>query len=534
MLVTPIAVDRVPARVPSPFAPVPHPVAQRAAEQLKAELAAGLARELGLAEDGKMFGVLVVADGEGRVGFLRAFSGMVRGRWELAGFVPPAFDVEARDAFWPAGECELATLGSQIHALEEELVPHRRELAVIAARQEAELGEMRARHLANREQRRAARAGGLDEVARHVLDQQSRADTAERRRLDVRHREERGAIEPVVRALEAQRAAIDHERAAKSRAFLRRIHATYMLPNGRGELRGLAEIFAPAAPPGGAGDCAAPKLLAYAYRNRLTPIAFAELWCGASPTTGGRLDGHYYPACRGKCGPLLAYMLEGLEVEPAPVFGGDAIAPSEPATLFEDAWLAVVVKPAGLLSVPGRGTLSDCVQTRLRARYPTATGPLVVHRLDLDTSGVLLVAKDLVTHAALQRQFTERSIDKRYVAWLDGEVRGERGTIDLPLRVDLDDRPRQIVDERYGKSAITEWQVLARERGRTRVMLAPRTGRAHQLRVHAAHPRGLAIPIVGDRLYGRPDTRLMLHAETIGFVHPHTREHLTWHSPSPF
>jgi tRNA pseudouridine32 synthase/23S rRNA pseudouridine746 synthase len=170
----------------------------------------------------------------------------------------------------------------------------------------------------------------------------------------------------------------------------------------------------------------------------------------------------------------------------------------------------------------------------LRARYPGATGPLVVHRLDLDTSGLMLVAKDLETYAVLQRKFAERTIDKRYVAWLDGEVRGERGTIELPLRVDLDDRPRQIVDENHGKSAITEWQVAERANGRTRVVLTPRTGRAHQLRVHAAHPRGLAAPIVGDRLYGRPDARLMLHAEAIGLVHPHTHDHRAWHSAAPF
>jgi tRNA pseudouridine32 synthase / 23S rRNA pseudouridine746 synthase len=158
----------------------------------------------------------------------------------------------------------------------------------------------------------------------------------------------------------------------------------------------------------------------------------------------------------------------------------------------------------------------------------------VVHRLDLDTSGLLLVAKDADTYAALQRQFAERAIDKRYIAWLDGDVRGESGVVDLPLRVDIDDRPRQIVDVRYGKSALTEWRVIERTGGRTRVALMPRTGRAHQLRVHAAHPRGLGVPIVGDRLYGRPDGRLMLHAASIGFVHPHTREHLVRHSVAPF
>jgi tRNA pseudouridine32 synthase/23S rRNA pseudouridine746 synthase len=535
MVVTYIAapdVSAVPARMPSPFAHEPHPLARRAAEIVKAQLAGGLAHELGLAEDGKMFGVLVVRDADGRIGFLRAFSGMVRGRWEWPGFVGPAFDLEARDAFWPTAECELARLGADIHVLDEQMAPLQQQLDDLVARQTSELDEIRARHLTNRDRRRSARAQHPEMAA--SLDRESRGDTAERRRLDTRHRDERRQLDAMLAPLEAHRRAIDEARTARSRELLRRIHATYAIPNARGELRGLADIFAPAIAPGGAGDCAAPKLLAYAYRHQLRPLALTEFWCGAPPATGGRVDGHYYPACRGKCGVLLPYMLDGLDVDPAPVFGDAPIAASEPRTIFEDDWIAIVDKPAGLLSVPGRGTLTDCVQTRLRERYPTATGPLVVHRLDLDTSGVLVIAKDLATHAALQRLFSERVVDKRYIAWLDGDVHGERGTIDLPLRVDLDDRPRQIVDGEYGRPAVTEWQVLERTGGRTRVALAPKTGRAHQLRVHAAHPRGLGVPIVGDRLYGRADIRLMLHAEAIGFVHPHTHAHRVWHSPSPF
>ncbi|HTL31940.1 MAG TPA: RluA family pseudouridine synthase, partial [Kofleriaceae bacterium] len=316
------------------------------------------------------------------------------------------------------------------------------------------------------------------------------------------------------------------------------------LSNARGEVRPMRDLFRSEhtglqdkEPPGGAGDCAAPKLLSYAYRHGLVPIALAEQWIGAPPATGGRIDGVFYPACRGKCGPILAHMLGGLDVEDAPQFGGGPIAADEPRVLFEDRWLVIVDKPVGLLSVPGRGgALRDCVTTRLRARYPDATGPLVVHRLDLDTSGVLLVAKDLDTYKALQRLFAIREIEKRYVALVDGEVTGERGTIDLPLRGDLDDRPRQIVDPVHGKAAITDWHVLTREGGRTRVALAPRTGRAHQLRVHAAV--GLGAPIVGDRLYGRTEAdplgRLLLHAEAIGFVHPHTGSPIAVTRKTPF
>jgi tRNA pseudouridine32 synthase/23S rRNA pseudouridine746 synthase len=520
----------LPARMPSPFGEA-HALARAAAAQLRRELDDGLAAQLSLAEDGKMFGVLVVED-HGRIGFLKGFSGMVRGQWQLAGFVPPTFDVDARDAFWPAGECELATLGAQITQLERDIAPLRMALDALIRRQQTELDALRARHRANRDVRRSARA---ETGASSELDRQSRGDSAERDRLDVQHADARAAIEQRLQPLVQERDALDHARTIKSRDFLGRIHATYALANARGETRSLADIFAPHTPPGGAGDCAAPKLLAYAYRHGLRPIALAELWVGAPPATGGRRDGHFYPACRGKCGPILAHMLAGLDVEPAPAHGGDAIDPREPRTLFEDRWIAVVDKPVGLLSVPGRGALTDSVQTRLRARYPDATGPLVVHRLDLDTSGLLLVAKDLETYAALQRQFADRTIDKRYIAWLDGDVTGgDGGLIELPLRVDLDDRPRQIVDEKYGKAAITEWRVLERGRGMTKVELSPRTGRTHQLRVHAAHPRGIGAAIVGDRLYGRPGARLMLHAASIAFVHPHTHEHLVRHSVVPF
>ena len=227
-------------------------------------------------------------------------------------------------------------------------------------------------------------------------------------------------------------------------------------------------------------------------------------------------------------------MLEGLSVTPPRSFSPPP-PPSQPLSIvFEDAWLVVLDKPEGLLSVPGKDASVDSVLARLRARYPHATGPLLVHRLDLDTSGLLVAALDARTHAALQRQFLHREVHKRYVAWVEGPVPGERGTIDLPLRVDLNDRPRQIHDPVHGKPARTEWWVLERLGGRTRVAFSPLTGRTHQLRVHAANPLGLGAPIVGDRLYGHPDARLMLHAEALTFTHPQTGERVSFERPAPF
>lgn len=331
----------------------------------------------------------------------------------------------------------------------------------------------------------------------------------------------------------------DAARTARSRELLPAIQATYRFTNALGEVRALRDLFAPKEPPGGAGDCAAPKLLAQAYAQGLRPLALAEFWWGAPPRTGDRRSGSFYPACQGKCPPILAHMLGGLPADPPPVFGAAAIAPSEPQVVYEDDWLVVVDKPCGLLSVPGRsGLLRDSVSTRLRARYPEATGQLVVHRLDLDTSGLLLAAKDTATFSALQRLFSLRAISKRYIACLDGDVVGDEGVIDFPMRMDIDDRPRQIHDPVYGKAAVTEWRVVERTARSTRVVLTPLTGRTHQLRVHASNPLGLDAPIVGDRLYGRtaPDhgERLMLHAETLGFTHPVTGAELTVTSPVPF
>jgi tRNA pseudouridine32 synthase/23S rRNA pseudouridine746 synthase len=333
--------------------------------------------------------------------------------------------------------------------------------------------------------------------------------------------------------------ALDATRAARSRALTTQIHDTYRFVNVRAEVRSLRSLFAPGEPPTGSGDCAAPKLLAHAFRLGLRPLALAEFWWGAASATGDRREGVFYAACRGKCLPILTHMLEGLPAEPPPLFGTASIDPSEPRAVFEDEHLLVVNKPSGLLTVAGRSdALSDCAVSRLRARYPHATGPLAVHRLDLDTSGLLLIAKNAETAKALQRMFSLREIEKHYVAWLDGNIAADHGHITLPLRVDVDDRPRHIHDPLFGKPAHTEWHVLARQNGRTRVRFTPHTGRSHQLRVHSAHPQGLDAPIAGDRLYGRTapseGERMQLHAERLAFVHPVSGARLVIEQPAPF
>ena len=520
----------LPARLPSPFQHgAPHPLAQRAAEELQTHLRRSGFAALEEPGGGKMFGVLVVAAPDGRVGYLRGFSGMLGGRWDVEGFAPPLFGLTAIEEFWPQGEDELRLLEVQHRALVEGPAAIRLALAAVLERHEGQLQTLRTRHQENRKIRHAARdAGGQAEA----LDQQSRADTAERRRFDAAHSAEREALESQLRPIDVQRIALESRRSDRSNQLLHQLHDSYAVMNARGERRALRALFAPHEPPGGSGDCAAPKLFGQAYREQLRPLALAEFWWGAPPISKDRHAGAYYPACRGKCGVVLPFMLEGAEVEGAPLFGSESAAIAEPRVVFEDAWLIVVDKPAGLLSVPGRhAKLRDSVIQRLGRRFAE---PLVVHRLDLDTSGLLLVAKDPQTHAAIQKQFALREIDKRYVAWLEGRVAADEGRVELPLRVDPDDRPRQICDPVHGKFALTQWRVLERVGSRTRVALVPRTGRTHQLRVHAAHPLGIGVPIVGDRLYGTEGGRLLLHAEALAFTHPRSGVRIALESRAPF
>ncbi|WP_422723996.1 pseudouridine synthase [Hyalangium rubrum] len=492
-----------------------------------------------------MFGVLVVAAPDGRIGYLCGFSGMLGESWYADGFAPPLFDPVARDAFWPAGQAELDALDERHAELVDgaEPVVLRARLAELTARQAEAATELSTRHEANRRCRHDARGRlaegtrGEDErrEALHALGQESRADAAERRRLELAHQQEREALESALRAFDTRRAELEHLRAERSRQLWQQIAYSYVIPNARGEERTLGVMFAPEPPPGGAGDCAAPKLLGQAYRHQLKPLALAEFWWGAPPLTGGRQAGEYYPACRSKCGAVLPYMLEGLSVDLAPLPDTAAIPEDAPRVLYEDPWLLVVDKPCGLLSIPGRhDSLRDSVLVRLRRRYPEDAELLVMHPLEVDISGLLLVARDPETHAALQRQFARQEADKRYVAWLDGLLPGDQGTVELPLRADVEHRPRQRVDPLHGKRAITQWYVVRRTDTQTRVSLFPRTDRPHQLRVHAADPLGLGAPIVGDRLYGHDAARLMLHAEAVTFLHPRKNERLEFQSPAPF
>ena len=313
----------------------------------------------------------------------------------------------------------------------------------------------------------------------------------------------------------------------------------YRMLNAKGETKDLVDIWQDyhcsprirnryPLPPGGTGDCCAPKLLQYAFSHGLKPICMAEFWWGPSPKSEIRHHGQFYPACRGKCKPILTWMLQGLDVDPNPEETGASHLNIE--IIYEDEVLAIVNKPSGLLSVPGR-TEDYSVATIAMERWP---GSLPVHRLDMGTSGLMVIAKNKEAYVSLQEQFVKRTVKKRYIALVEGIVKEPKGRITLPLIFDPMNRPRQMVDYQRGKSAVTEYEVLDARDGRTLLALYPHTGRTHQLRMHCAHPDGLGSPIVGDELYGHKAERLCLHCDQIEFAHPVTGERMSFNLPNPF
>ena len=313
----------------------------------------------------------------------------------------------------------------------------------------------------------------------------------------------------------------------------------YQLLNARGETKDLVDVWQDyhcserirrkfPLPPGGTGDCCAPKLLQYAYKEGLKPICMAEFWWGESPKNLIRHHEQFYPACRGKCKPVLTWMMQGLDVDPSPEETNTSHLGAE--IVYEDEAVVVVNKPSGMLSMPGRQETYS-VATWAEERWP---GSMVAHRLDMSTSGIILVAKTEEAYHALQEQFTERVIKKKYFAIVEGIPKDEHGIVKLPLSSDPMNRPCQIVDYEHGKQAITEYRILTTRQGHTLLALWPHTGRTHQLRMHCAHHEGLGCPILGDELYGRKAERLYLQAQAITFVHPVTNKRMHFELPYPF
>ena len=554
---------------------------------------------------GKMFGVLVVEyeDEAGALqrGFLAAYSGLLGGRNDWPYFVPPVFDAQQPDGHFKRTEREISAINREIAAIEHdpEYLQSVEQHEQTKKRLQAEVDAFKAEVDAAKVRRDARRKSGepLSEEEQAEMIRESQFMKAELRRR-------RKAMEQAESTLNTQHStflkSLQRKRKQMSDELQRWLFSAYRMLNAKGEERDLIDIFREythAMPPAGAGDCCAPKLLQYAYLHHLRPVCMAEFWWGESPTSEIRHHLHYYPACRSKCLPILTHMLKGLDVAPNPLAQKRHTA--EPRVLYADEYIMVVDKPAGMLSVPGkaesvRSEFSDSanisveeyfanLQLPTNSQLPTEQFTIgeadnsklktqnskflkAAHRLDMDTSGLLVLARTEQAYVELQRQFASRETVKRYEAVLSGvptqnsklktqnsstQPSGCLEAISLPLIADINDRPRQRVDMEHGKPALTLYNIVEVravdantavayttkkvDKGRTLVHLYPKTGRTHQLRVHCAHPLGLACPILGDPLYGteRAD-RMYLHAAELTFRHPVTGETMHFLSPSGF
>lgn len=537
-----------------PFCYEPHPLCRLAAAEVEHHIVESGVWQ-GETSCGKMFGVLVVreerrvkseeSDGfDGALGFIAAYSGLLAGRNDWAYFVPPVFDAQQPDGHFKVTERSISDINKEIDGIRrsadyQSAKNREEELRQSADEQIAAMKQHIASAKAERDRRRSDAQAGLvhiSEAEAAAMTRESQTLKADLRRLKQRLDMELSAAHALTFQYDERIAALRQRRRSMSDELQRWLFMQYRMLNARGEERNLIDIFSTTThgiPPAGAGDCCAPKLLQYAYSHGLQPVCMAEFWWGESPRQEIRHHLSYYPACRSKCLPILTHMLQGLDVEPNPL---TATASEELKIVYEDDAICVVDKPAGMLSVPGKDNV-ESVESIMRQRWHQYDGnPIMVHRLDRDTSGLMVVARTLEAYHSLQQQFACRTAAKRYEAVLDGVPALQQGTISLPLMPDITDRPRQRVDMEHGKPSVTTYRVVSTQNHRTLVWLFPHTGRTHQLRVHCAHPLGLATPILGDPLYGRGTAapRMYLNAAELEITHPVTGRRMQWKSESAF
>lgn len=514
----------LPERFTYPFCYTPHPLCVMAAEEVQHYLSKQSDWQEELSQ-GKMFGVLIVQTEDGSIGYLTAFSGILAGKNIHPYFVPPVYDLLQPQGFFKIEEENISAINRRIRRLEEDkkYIDLRSNLTQTTQSAQDALSIAKIQLKEAKDKRELLRkTGQLDAKEEADLIRESQFQKAEYKRLERSWKDKIASLQVEAGNWEKQIQELKAERKVRSAALQQQLFEQFRMLNYRGEAITLCDIFEQTVhktPPAGAGECAAPKLLQQAYLHHWKPIAMAEFWWGNSPKNEVRHHGYYYPACKGKCEPILRHMLQGLEVEANPMQQEAERGNEKLNIVYEDQWLLIINKPAGMLSVPGKERQTS-IYDLAREAYPEAEGPMIVHRLDMATSGLLIIAKDKKTHQHLQAQFKNRSIRKKYIALLDGIVPEDEGTIELSLCPNPLDRPRQMVDTQYGKPAITYYQVLERTDKYTRIAFYPHTGRTHQLRVHAAHPSGLHCSIIGDELYGKKDKRLYLHAESIEFTHP--------------
>lgn len=547
---TPIDGITLPEKFTFPFYYQPHPLCVLAAEQLQTHLThqTDWQHDFGLTGNqdgiGKMFGVLLVHSPDGELGYFSAFSGKIADQNLLPGFVPPVFDMLAEESFFRSDLAKITELNQQVkqqqanpelHALQQQLAQYQDDYQQAEQTQRELMIQGRA---ARKKQRKLAEQTLAGDALTLALDDLARQSVAEKnvlKYLKLEWEEKINQVSIQLNELTEQIDAIKQQRKQRSNQLQNKLFEQYRFYNIRKDEKSLKAIFAPTTsptPPAGAGECAAPKLLHFAFKHGYTPLALAEFWWGVSPKSEIRKHKSYYPSCNSKCQPILGHMLEGMRVDDNPLEKSWA-EDKELEIVYEDDAMVIVNKPSGLLSVPGK-TITDSAYTRLQKRYPDAEGPFVIHRLDMATSGILVFALTRRANKSLQKQFISRSVQKRYIAQIEGEVQAQNGTINLPMRGDPDDRPRQLVCYEHGKPAETYWELIETSNGQSKLYMHPKTGRTHQLRVHCAHHLGLNMPIVGDALYGTKSDRLHLHAQRLELHHPYNHEPMTFSAKCEF
>lgn len=551
----------IPERMNNPLDYEPHPLCIAACKELQAYLAErkDWREEI---DKGKMFGVLIVEKNDKEIGYLAAYSGQIGGRSDWKGFVPAVFDYLQPDGYFKTHEAKITELNQRIAHLinNPEIKETERILNKLHKVQEHKLNlhkmqitEAKAKRDARRQEASLhPDTKGLTSEEEQAMIKESQFLKAELRRFK-KLISQKTPLEEMYDNYQKGLQEIKQLRKSDSDELQKWLFSQFKMLNDKGESKDLLEIFKEfnqMVPPAGSGECCEPKLLQYAFEHGLKPIQMAMFWWGESPKEEIRHHLHFYPACNGKCKPILHWML------PADVFeqaSADAYIYNKVEILYEDQELAVIHKPEGMLSVPGKDAQQPSIYSWARKQFPEATGPLIVHRLDMATSGLMVIAKTEFAYHRLQEQFTSHQVQKRYVAIvcckdkdMAQRIKDATKMISLPLMPDYLDRPRQIVNHEQGKEAITEYEVLESEERRVkneefnsaanhevqssnlkvqciRLALYPKTGRTHQLRVHCAHREGLDAPILGDPLYGNVKAdRLYLHAEAITFKHPLT------------
>lgn len=524
-----------PSSFTDPFRYAPHPLVRHAASEVIERIDSD--QRLSAAfKEGKMLGVLVCSDREGHPGYLAAFSGNVGGRSIIEGFVPPIFDLADPEGYFKKEETRISELTRRIDELAggDRLKAAKDRLAECVLSSEKELQQRRSAMMESKKERDTIRKSTSDDGVLSMLTLKSQHEKAEFRRLKASWTQKIDILQKELDLMLHETESLKTRRAEMSDRLQNWIFRQYIVHNCLGEESCIADIFAHhgLTPPGGTGECAAPKLLEHAFLNGFKPLAMGEFWYGKSPDTAVRTHGHFYPSCTSKCGPLLKFMLKGLDIHKDPQ------AEYEPSVIYEDDAVLVVEKPSGMPSVPGldgKKSLQEWLSETLCTDCGNSHGLIhSVHRLDMDTSGVMVFAKCPEAAVNLRQQFENHSVKKTYVARLSSGPGREQLTkvpesaITLPLSPDYDERPRQKADSIQGKPAITEYKVVSfNEDGTTDIIFHPLTGRTHQLRVHSAHHIGLGLPIAGDLLYGgSPHPRLCLHALSICFRHPVTGEEM--------